>query len=858
MNSTKVIPRPGAGLIHDCAKLPVPTLSEPALSSMRIFPLTLAAALLAVAGQAWAQSAAPAPPASASASAAAATLQASPRLQALRPGDVAGPSLPTVLQAQRIQGQPDLGTVAEGDAEFRRGGLVVRADRLAYDAVQDLASAKGQVRISHHGALYSGPELQLRVQRFEGWFAQPTFEFTQLGAGGRAERIEFIDSSRSRAITAEYTSCPRDDTQTPAWVLRADRVSLDLETNEGVAEGATLRFLGLPILALATLSFPLSDNRRSGWLPPSFDTDNRSGIEISAPYYWNIAPNRDATFTPRLITRRGLGLNSEFRYLEPEMQGAVAVDWLPKDTMAGRSREAVQWQHEGSLSQLSTGLRYGAEVVRVSDDEWWKDFPSAGRSLTARLLPLRARLEKSFSVPHGEGLAYARVLRWQVLQDADAVVVSPYQRSPQVGVRLSGTTGLADRRPVHYSFETEYNRFTLPGDTAARADRTGGERWHAYGSFSWPWRDSGAFVVPRLSLNAASYGSRVLLPGALGNALDSSDRVSDRTTRVIPSFSVDSGLAFERQIQAFGRPVRQTLEPRVLYVNTPYRAQSQLPNYDAAAKDFNFASIYSDNQFSGIDRVSDSHQLTAGFTTRFVDANSGAEALRLGVVQRYLFRTQRVAAQSDGSPDGPPLEQRFSDALLLGSTNLVPNWTLDAAAQFNPEIRRSVRTIVGTRYSPGAFRTVSATYRLARGLSEQLELGWQWPIWKDALALTPAPADAGRKPGVVARGSGCQGTWYAVGRVNFSLRDTRVTDSVLGVEYDAGCWIGRVVAERQSTGSSQATTRYMFQLELVGLSRIGSNPLKVLKDNIPGYRLLREERRSASPLDDRPTDFQHD
>jgi LPS-assembly protein len=833
---------------------------------MRIFSLTLAAGLLAFAGHAFAQAAAATPPAPAPAAssaqapvtaavtAAAASLQASPRLQALRPSDAAGQS-PTVLQAQRIQGQPDLETVAEGNAEFRRGGLVVRADRLAYDAVQDLASAKGQVRISHQGAIYTGPELQLRVQRFEGWFAQPTFEFTQLGAGGRAERIEFIDSTRSRAITAEYTSCPRDDAHTPAWVLRADRVSLDLETNEGVAEGATLRFLGLPILALPTLSFPLSDNRRSGWLPPSFDTDNRSGIEISAPYYWNIAPNRDATFTPRVITRRGLGLNGEFRYLERQMQGSVAVNWLPRDTLAGRSREAVQWQHDGDLTTLGTGLRYGVELVRVSDDEWWKDFPSAGRSLSARLLPLRANVEKSFAVPYGEGLAYARALRWQVLQGSDAVVVSPYQRSPQVGVRLSGTTGLADNQPLHYSFETEYNRFTLPGNTAARADRTGGERWHAYGSFSWPWRDSGAFVVPRLSLNAASYGSRVLLPSALSNALDSTDRVSDRATRVIPSFSLDSGLAFERQIEAFGRAVRQTLEPRVLYVNTPYRAQSQLPNYDAAAKDFNFASIYSDNQFSGIDRVSDSHQLTAGFTTRFVDANSGAEALRLGVVQRYLFRTQRVAAQADGSPDGPPLDQRFSDALLLGSTNLVPDWTLDAAVQFNPEIRRSVRSIIGARYSPGPFRTVSATYRLARGLNEQLELGWQWPIWKDARAAADA---AGRKPAAPTTGNACQGTWYAVGRINFSLRDTRVTDSVLGLEYDAGCWIGRLVAERLSTGSSQATTRYMFQLELVGLSRIGSNPLKVLKDNIPGYRLLREERRSGSPTDDLPTDFQHD
>jgi LPS-assembly protein len=167
----------------------------------------------------------------------------------------------------------------------------------------------------------------------------------------------------------------------------------------------------------------------------------------------------------------------------------------------------------------------------------------------------------------------------------------------------------------------------------------------------------------------------------------------------------------------------------------------------------------------------------------------------------------------------------------------VPRWTLDAAIQYSPESRRAVRSIIGMRYSPGPFRTVNAAYRLARGpseqvLSEQLELGWQWPIY----GPTPLEAQDAPRSG----SQPCKGTWYGVGRVNYSARDSRITDSVLGLEYDAGCWIGRVVAERQSTGRSEATTRLLVQLELVGLSRLGSNPLQVLKDNIPGYRLLRD------------------
>jgi LPS-assembly protein len=794
---------------------------------MRITPLALAAGLLASGAAVRAQ-----PDTAANPPGPSLGLQASPQLQALPRGEAAK-SLPTFLQADRLRIQPDIESIAEGHAEFRRGGLLIRADRLAYDDAQDLARATGKVRVSRDGARYSGPEFQLKVQRFEGFFLQPEFEFPLLGSGGRADRIDFLDSARSRATAAEYTSCPRNGVEEPAWLLRTDSVTLDLEASEGVAVGAVLRFQGVPILALPSLSFPLSDARRSGWLPPSFETDNRSGIELAMPYYWNIAPNRDATLTPRVITRRGLGLNSEFRYLEPGMRGTLALDWLPNDRVAGRSREAVQWTHEGNFQG---GVRATVDGVRVSDDDWWKDFPNANRGPTSRLLPMRLGLEKPFDLPGGQGLVYARALRWQALQGSDTPVVAPYERSPQIGVRLGGNVSSG----WEYTLESEFNRFTLPAGEQAQAGRVGGERWHLLGGLARPFREPGWFVVPRLSLNAAVYSDSGLLPTS-----------SARRTRYIPTLSVDAGFEFERQTEAFGRALRQTLEPRLLYVQTPYREQSQLPNYDAAAKDFNFSSIYTDNQFSGVDRVSDAHQLTAGFTTRFVDANTGAEALRLGLVQRYLFRSQRVTAQDDGTPDGPPTDKRLSDALLLGSTSVLPGWTLDSALQYSPDIQRSVRSIIGVRYSPGPLRTVSTTYRFTRGLSEQMEIGWQWPIWSSQ----PAAARAG---GDGASSGSCVGTWYAVGRVNYSLKDSRVTDSVLGAEYDAGCWIARVVAERLSTGRSEATTRMMVQLELVGLSRIGSNPLKVLKDNIPGYRLLRDARPSGSAFDDRQTASSYD
>jgi LPS-assembly protein len=726
------------------------------------------------------------------------------------PRGEASKALPIIVQARELRGRPDLETLAEGEAEFRRGGMVLRADRLSYDHPEDLAIARGNVRIDRDGNHYSGPELQLRVQRFEGFFLQPTYFFSRTGAGGSAQRIDFLDDQRAVAIGATYTSCPADGSGDPAWLLSTSRVKMDFEANEGIAHGAVLRFMGVPILGAPVLSFPLTDARKSGWLPPNiYPLDSKSGFVMSMPYYWNIAPNRDATITPGLATKRGASLSTEIRYLEPRYSGSASFAVLPDDRLTGRTRYALNWAHDAALIR---DTQLAVRVLNVSDDAYWKDFPRDLPTLTPRLL----LSDMQASRPIGDWTTYSRVMRWQVLQDSDSPIgTTPYERQPQIGARTLQRIGGG----FVLGFEGEFNRFTLPAgaltsDAAARPD---GIRLHSLASISRPYQTPGWTLAPKLLLNAAAY--------SLDRPLNGQRSVS----RAIPTFSLDSAWVLERDTHWFGRALRQTLEPRLLYVNTPHREQAQLPNFDSAGKNFNFESLYTENAFSGVDRVSDAHQLTAGVTTRLLDPQTGAEAMRLGVVQRYLFRDQRITAE------GTPLTQRFSDVLLLGSSTLAKRWTLDASVQYNPDIGRPIRSIVGVRYSPGPYRTVNATYRLARGLSEQVELGWQWPIY--GREPSDAPAGGARTP---TANSSCKGTLYAVGRVNYSTRDSRVTDSVAGVEYDAGCWIGRLIAKRESTGRSEATTRLLWQLELVGLSRLGSNPLQVLKDNIPGYRLLRD------------------
>ena len=765
----------------------------------RLTPLAASLAAL-LAGPAWAQASGVDEPIE---------LRPSPELRPAPRGDEAR-KLPIVLRARSLSGRPGLDTVAEGDAEFRRGGLVIRADRLSYDQPEDLAIARGNVRIRRDGNLYTGPELQLKVQRFEGFFLKPTYHFDRTGAGGSAQRVDFLDEQRAVAIGATYTSCPADGSGGPDWLLSTDRVSFDFANNEGVAEGGVLRFYGVPILAAPRLSFPLTDARKSGWLPPSFGLDTKSGLQVSIPYYWNIAPNRDATFTPEISTRRGASLASEFRYLEPRNSGTVKLNLTPYDRLTDTTRYALTGTQE---ADLGNALRLQMQVLRVSDNDYWKDFPRDVASLTPRLLASDLQLTR----PWGDWSGYARVQKWQVLQTVDPAsrIEAPYERAPQLGARYAGRVGAG----FEITFEGEFNRFTNPAN-ASLTPRVTGMRVDALGSLSRPYATPGWTLTPKVSFNAASY------------ALDETPGVTTQNaSRLIPTLSLDSAWVLERETRFFGRAVRQTLEPRLLYVNTPYHDQNNLPNFDSAAKDFNFDSIFTENAFSGVDRVSDAHQITAGVTTRVLDPDSGAEKVRLGLAQRYLLRDQRV------TPDGKPLTRRFSDLLLLGSTTLIPAWTLEASVQYSPDSNRVSRSVVNARYSPGPYRTLSATYLLTRGLTEQVELGWQWPLY----GSTPEEPRASRG------GAGCNGSWYGVGRLNYSMLERRIADAIVGVEYDAGCWIGRIVATRQSTGLTEATSRLLFQLELVGLSRLGSNPLQLLKDNIPGYKLLREGR-AAAPL----------
>lgn len=730
----------------------------------------------------------------------------------------------------QVTARPDMDLVIDGQATVRRPGLAVKADRILYDQSQDILNAEGHVRLSRDGSMFEGPRLKLQVDSFQGTFEKPTFELYRSGGYGDASQVDFIDDKRQIVRDARYTTCRRTPGPEwlPEWFVKATSMTLDMEESTVQAEDVQLRFKGVPLMNASSVSFAMTDEPKSGFLPSLIGVDSVSGLSMSAPYYLAIAPNRDATITTHLMSKRGASVDSEFRYLEQDYKGQARLIAMPNDSLRQQSRWGMTTQHNGSLD---TGLDavgrvgVGLTLNRVSDDNFWRDFPRSGLALTQRLLPSTGVV----SWGRGNFNMTAQVQRWQTLQIDTAAITPPYDRAPQITMRY----GQWNAEGLDWSvvgdttrFETDFSR--IPNVSAATlASLRNGERSYVQAQVSRPWVRPWGFVTPKLQMHATRY--------QLDNALSTGESAFNRA---LPTFSVDSGLVFERETNWFGKDILQTLEPRAFYARTPYRDQSLLPLYDSGAADFNLSTIYSENPYVGQDRLVDNNSLTLGVTTRFFDAQSGAERLKLGMAQRIRFDSQQVVL-----PGQSTISAGLSDMLLGAGVRWSDRWTVDSTVQVNSQTNAITRTTLQSRYNPTPYRVFNVAYRLNQGVSEQVDMGWQWPI-NDLWGGGDREAESAWTR---TRGQGLgPDRWYSVGRMNFSLTERRLVDTIIGFEYDAGCWLGRVVLQRLQSTVSTASTQLMFQLEFSGLARVGASPLQSLRNNITNYQFLRDTTEQPS------------
>ena len=748
----------------------------------------------------------------------------------------------SLIEADRIDARPDMDVVLEGHVMLRRPGMVVRADRLEYDQSREHVSAQGHVQINRQGNRFEGPSAELQLDSFQGRFEAPQYQLST-GGHGNARQIEFIDENRMAAHEARYTTCrvtPGPE-WLPEWFMKAAHIRTDMAEGTGVAENVQVQFFGLKSPTLPDVKFPLESNRASGLLSPIVSIDTVNGIDVMQPYYWNIAPNRDATLVTRAMSKRGVGLEGEFRYLEAQYSGQARLNWLPQDALRGEQRWGLMTQHNGSVNTGLEGVgNVGVALAlnRVSDDSYWRDFPrsylggmglpGAQVALTQRVLPSTGMLSWGRDGFSMVGL----VQRWQSQQDVSAPITPPYDRAPQITMRY----GKWNDNGFDWSvvgdttrFEADYTR--IPNVSAATlASLRNGTRSYTQTQISHPWTTPWGYITPKIQLHATRY--------------DMQSPLSDGTSsvnRVLPTLSVDSGLVFERELSWFEKGLVQTLEPRLVYVRTPYRDQRMLPLYDTGITDFNLSTIYSENPYVGQDRIVDNNILTFGVNSRFFDSSSGAELVRLGIAQRLRLTDQRVSLNSANAPED---QKGLSDLLLGASSRWSDHVSVDGTVQLNNQTNEIQRSTLQARYNPGPYRLLNLAYRQNKSIttpSEMIDVGWQWPL--SDLRWGSKPDDSGVR--AVGQGLGA-GRWYGVGRVNYSMQDKKPVDTLIGFEYDAGCWLGRVAFERLQNTTSTSSARLMFQIEMVGFGRVGVSPLESLRRNIPRYQYLRENPTTPS------------
>ncbi len=693
----------------------------------------------------------------------------------------------TTVRAEDISGRPEREVRLLRDVEVVHDKMRVTSDTAYFQQVEQELEAKGNVRMWRFGDYYTADEVKLNMETGRGYMLQPTYQLELNNAQGKAQRINFLSEDEAQVVDGTYSTCQGPN---PDWYLKARSLNLDQGRDVGTAGATIIYFKDVPFIGTPALSFSLSGARRSGWLPPTPSYSSKSGAELTVPYYFNIAPNRDLTLYPRYISRRGLQLGAVARYIGETdagnyYEGRTFLEYLPNDKEANRDRWQLSSVHTQALAKDWT---YGWNLRAASDDNYPNDFSKTVSSSAERQLLKELRTDY-----RGEFWSLtARAQKYHVLQDPDSVrdpslfVTRPYDRLPAINLHAARY----DVGGFDWQVDSELTRFWHP-------DLIKGNRLVVVPQVSYPIIGPSYFVTPKVMLNASAYQL-----DAFGSD------PSKSLDRAVPTFSLDSGLVFERDARLGGRDMTQTLEPRLFYVYTPYRAQDDFPNFDTAPSTFNFAQIFSENRFVGSDRIADANQVTAAVVSRFLEKD-GAERLRLAFGQRFYFADQRV--QIDKST---PVNSSRSDMLLAATGRISETWGVDSAVQYNPSTSKVTTSNMTLQYSPGAYKVINAGYRYVRDSFKNADLSTQWPI---------------------------SAKWFGVGRVSYSLRDHKVLESVLGVEYNCDCWVFRAGAQRFVTTANKTSTQFFFQLELNGLSKFGlGNPLEVLKNSIPGYRRVNE------------------
>lgn len=700
---------------------------------------------------------------------------------------------PTVITADSVEAKQGQVLEATGNAELRKDDQLIRADHLLFLQESNELFADGSVRLEKSDAAMTGPSLKVNLETNSAEMAQPEFFLNNSNLRGSAESMRIEGKQNYIFEKAVYTSCPvgNDD-----WLLKMGELELDRSSQVGTAYHARIEFMGVPMLYTPWMNFPISDQRRSGLLGPVIGNTNKGGREITIPVYWNIAGNYDATFSPRIIQNRGTLYDNEFRYMGSSYTGKLDYGELLHDKLAQRNRSHTSLVH---VQNFGGGFNGSLNLNEASDDAYFRDLSSIPSVAVQKHL-LR---EGAVSYAGGWWTMSARAQSFQTLQDPDAPVELPYRRLPQVNLGAQRVVG-----GMVAELNAEYVDFNHP--TAINGRRT-----VFYPTLVLPLvSDPAYYLTPKFGLHATQY-----------NLGDNNPGTETKYERNVPIFSLDSGMTLERDFTAYENKYVQTLEPRIYYVNIPYREQDMLPVFDSAPAAFSFMQMFTENRFIGSDRIGDADQITTALTSRFLDADTGNELLRAAIGERFSRQTPRVIL---GAPSATTNQ---SDVLASVGGRVSNALSLDSLAQYNPNESRTEMFSANARYRPEAGKVFNLGYRYTFSADpdptktlRQVDMSTQWPL---------------------------PGRWHMVGQMKYSLQEKRTVEALAGLEYNQDCWALRMVAQQFVTALQETSTAIFVQLELNELIRVGDDPLGALKLSVPGYTQLNAPVR-ARPAQNSP------
>ncbi|HEX8757633.1 MAG TPA: LPS-assembly protein LptD, partial [Steroidobacteraceae bacterium] len=693
----------------------------------------------------------------------------------------------------------------KGHVVLRQGDRTIKANQLEYDRNNNSLSTEGGidytdplVHVTGSGGSYS----PIAGARFDS----ATFSLVQRTARGAAREMQLSPDGLIRLEQVTFTTCPVND---QSWVLRAARISLDTRKRVGTGRNARIDFKGVPILYLPWVSFPLGNVRKSGFLFPTVGNTSRGGAQVSIPYYFNIAPNADFTFQPTEYTRRGPDVGGDLRYLTQRQHGELDWDYLPNDAEFHASRSRIRLVN---VTELPDGFRLTLDGENVSDTQYFEDFSSGPEGTSTPFLDRRAVL--SYRDLHWDIQGIAD--QYQTIDTTLLAENRPYARLPDITVGANYGWGPGDL--LRYGFDSEVVDFR-------RSTGVEGWRLDLYPTTSLNIEGPGYFLRPSVAYRATRYQLSDTAPGQ-----------SSSLSRTLPIASVDTGLQLERAAGSRGQRT-VTLEPRVMYLYVPYRDQRELPVFDTAVPDLDPVELFRTNRYVGADRVGDANQLSAGITTRLLNAMDGRQYLTATFGQEIYFTNPRVTL-----PGELARTDRRSDLVAQLALTAFEHWSADAALQWNPQSSRTQRAQLQVQYRPAPDRVINVGYRFERGIYEEATL-----LSADAgagpLCGTPVTPSCNIEQLEASAAWPIGRSWSVFARGVYSLADHVALERFAGFEYRACCWSLRLGARRyvgaRPTTSSARTgpqdTGIWLQLELTGLASVGSASDASLVEAIPGY-----------------------